>query len=93
MKMLSLFTTLVFTSYPQMNLPAVLREGSFYTYEDEDDMVNDAAQLFARYLHDAWWRSPENCEQSNSCRSPEFGILVFLSVNDRVCFISTGTGI
>jgi hypothetical protein len=76
-----------------MNLPAVLREGSFYTYEDEDDMVNDAAQLFARYLHDAWWRSPENCEQSNSCRSPEFGILVFLSVNDRVCFISTGTGI
>jgi hypothetical protein len=76
-----------------MDLAAVLREGSYYTYEDEDDMVNDAAQLFARYLHDAWWKSPPNCEESNACRNPEYGILIFLSVSDRVCYISTGSGI
>lgn len=76
-----------------MNLAAVLREGSYYTYEDEDDMVNDAAQVFARHLHDAWWKSPPNCAESNTCRNPAFGILIFLSVTDRVCFISTGTGI
>ena len=77
----------------QMNLAAVLREGSYYTYEDEDDMINDAAQVFARNLHDAWWDSPPGCETSNSCRHPESGILIFLSVVDRVCFISTGPGI
>lgn len=74
----------------------VLRQGSFYTYEDEDDMVNDAAQLFARALHNEWWksRSASNSDLSQSCGdSPEFGILIFLSINDRVCFISTGTGI
>jgi len=74
----------------------VLRQGSFYTYEDEDDMVNDAAQLFARDLHDAWWKShsTNECEKNDGCKdSPEFGILIFLSINDRVCFISTGTGI
>jgi len=80
----------------KINLPVVLRQGSFYTYEDEDDMVNDAAQLFARDLHDAWWksRSDSECEETEDCEdSPEFGILIFLSINDRVCFISTGTGI
>jgi len=77
----------------KMDLAAVLRQGSYYTYEDEDDMVNDAAQLFARYLHDAWWKSPPNCEESNACRNPEFGILIFLSITDRVCYISTGSGI
>lgn len=77
----------------KMNLAAVLREGSYYTYEDEDDMVNDAAQVFARNLHDAWWESAPNCEASNTCQNPESGILIFLSINDRVCFISTGSGI
>ncbi|KAI2496608.1 Pfam:TPM [Fragilaria crotonensis] len=77
----------------KMNLAAVLREGSYYTYEDEDDMINDAAQVFARNLHDAWWDSPPDCEASNTCRHPESGILIFLSVVDRVCFISTGPGI
>eukprot|EP00547_Thalassionema_nitzschioides_P005430 CAMPEP_0194203588 /NCGR_PEP_ID=MMETSP0156-20130528/3308_1 /TAXON_ID=33649 /ORGANISM="Thalassionema nitzschioides, Strain L26-B" /LENGTH=611 /DNA_ID=CAMNT_0038929363 /DNA_START=128 /DNA_END=1963 /DNA_ORIENTATION=+ len=80
----------------KINLPVVLRQGSFYTYEDEDDMVNDAAQLFARALHNEWWksRSTGEVDASQSCEdSPEFGILIFLSINDRVCFISTGTGI
>ena len=83
-----------------MNLATVLRGASYYTYEDEDDMVNDAAQLFARYLHDAWW---EETECSNTPPGPslppgcyggrEYGILIFLSIQDRVCFISTGAGI
>ena len=36
----------------KMNLPSVLREGAYSSYEDEDDMVNDAAQIFARR---PWW--------------------------------------
>lgn len=67
----------------KMNLPSVLREGAYSSYEDEDDMVNDAAQIFARYIHDEWW------EATNEA----YGILVFLSVQDRVCFISTGSSI
>lgn len=77
----------------KINLPAVLREGSYYTYEDEDDMVNDAAQLFARFLHDTWWKN--GCEQTEeSCEGGRAdGILIFLSIQDRVCFISTGSDI
>lgn len=67
----------------RMNLPSVLREGAYSTYEDEDDMVNDAAQIFARYIHDQWW----------SERNEPYGILIFLSIQDRVCFISTGSSI
>ncbi|CAB9526497.1 expressed unknown protein [Seminavis robusta] len=86
----------------KMNLPAVLREGSYYVYEDEDDMVNDAAQIFARTLHDTWWAaSEEDCyqntvkDQMDLCKrnNGDYGILIFLSVQDRVCFISTGSEI
>lgn len=69
----------------KMNVPAVLRQGTYYTYEDEDDMVNDAAQIFARYLHDHWWDSQN--------KNRDYAILIFLSVQDRVCFISTGAAI
>lgn len=68
-----------------MNVPAVLRQGTYYTYEDEDDMVNDAAQIFARYLLNSWWT------KDNPNR--DYSILIFLSVQDRVCFISTGSAI
>ncbi len=68
-----------------MNVPSVLRQGTYYTYEDEDDMVNDAAQIFARYLHDHWW-DPQD-------KNRDYAILIFLSVQDRVCFISTGSAI
>jgi hypothetical protein len=104
----------------KMNLPSVLRQGSYYAYEDEDDMVNDAAQVFARALHDSWWRSPlctpraPSPDDSNdtadvdpslsateegedpSCTDTEgaaHGILIFLSIQDHVCFISTGSAI
>lgn len=78
-----------------MNLPAVLRQGSYYTYEDEDDMVNDAAQLFARYLHDEWWQShcTPDPDLGICVGGREYGILIFLSILDRVCFISTGSDI
>jgi hypothetical protein len=72
-----------------MNIPAVLKEGTYYTYEDEDDMVNDAAQIFARYLHDHWWQQDDNRQNNNR----DYGILIFLSIQDRVCFISTGSAI
>lgn len=74
-----------------MNVPAVLRQGTYYTYEDEDDMVNDAAQIFARYLHDHWW---DNLPPGkNTQETHDYAILIFLSIQDRVCFISTGSAI
>ena len=81
----------------KINLAAVLREGSYFAYEDEDDMVNDAAQIFARTLHDAWWDNSNNNADpyagppSSSNNARRNGILVFLSIQDRVCFISTGS--
>lgn len=67
-----------------MHVSAVLEHGIYYSYEDEDDMVSDAAQIFARYLHDKWWQGNPN---------GDYGILIFLSIQDRVCFISTGSAI
>eukprot|EP00978_Attheya_sp_CCMP212_P019330 scaffold54022_cov49-Attheya_sp.AAC.3 len=77
----------------KMDLQTVLRADSYYAYEDEDDMVNDAAQYFARQLHDAWWHS--NCldSEENCGEHHTNGILIFLSIMDRVCFISTGPSI
>jgi hypothetical protein len=73
------------SSRTKMDVPSVLRQGTYYTYEDEDDMVNDAAQIFARYLHEHWWAQ----EDTNR----DYAILIFLSVEDRVCFIATGASI
>jgi TPM domain/Zinc finger, C3HC4 type (RING finger) len=95
---ISLLYLLVF----QMNVAAVLKQGTYYAYEDADDMVNDAAQIFARYLHDHWWESRNQGDSSpSSSQSPDddartggdYGILIFLSIQDRVCFISTGNAI
>jgi TPM domain len=72
--------------------------------EDDDDMVNDAAQIFARTLHDQWWSSTAaaitigstsaTTATTNEDNDPaNYGILLFLSVQDRVCFISTGSSI
>jgi hypothetical protein len=45
-------------------------------------MVNDAAQLVARLLHDAWWQS--RCKQSDGLcvGGREYGISIFLSTLD-----------
>eukprot|EP00536_Pseudo-nitzschia_multiseries_P004926 jgi/Psemu1/323669/estExt_fgenesh1_pg.C_870014 len=127
----------------KMNIQAVLREEQmFYAYGDDDDMVNDAAQIFARSLHTQWWNTRNSNSNSNSNNRPDsqkteddepdkkqsdpkeveeepskhggwysnqisdpvnnnnskdkdkdFGVLVFLSIQDRVCFISTGNAI
>ena len=178
------------TYYKKMNIQAVLKHQQvFYAYEDEDDMVNDAAQIFARELHNQWWQNSSsnnnnhrkisitnNYRRSNTMmlqhnninehniihdnptttnstgtdnnnekmglfrpffhtigwnhngdndngngnededddeddnknshssslrppgvplrkRSSDFGVLIFISIEDRVCFISTGNGI
>lgn len=74
-------TPLAVAVVQKMNLPAVLRQASYYSYEeDEDDMVNDAAQIFARQLHERWGVG-------------DMGIVLFLSITDHICFISTGGGL
>jgi TPM domain len=107
----------------KMNIPLVLRQGNannnnyngnnyYATYEnDDDDLVNDAAQIFARTLHDNWWSSiyttngtgeregewygngKKDGDASDEENPADYGILLFLSVQDRVCFISTGSSI
>jgi hypothetical protein len=73
--------TLAVAAVSKMNVEAVLRQANYYTYEeDEDDMISDAAQIFARQLHESW-------------AVGDYGILLFLSVQDRICFISTGSGL
>lgn len=58
-------------------------------------MVDDAAQYFARYLHNSWELTHPTTNgdtltsSSSSSSSPPSGILIFLSIHDRVCFIST----
>ena len=129
-----------------MNIHAVLREEQmFYAYGDDDDMVNDAAQIFARSLHNQWWENRQNknikpekdskssvetpppqppsdinddeeehrlnqqeeyfhtggwfapltpdSESNKHERRKDYGVLIFLSIQDRVCFISTGNAI
>ena len=46
-------------------------------------MINDAAQYFARYLYDSW--------DVGDSKKGQTGILIFLSIHDHVCFISTGS--
>lgn len=82
----------------KMNLLSVLRQGAYYAYEDQDDMVSDAAQIFARSLHDAWWNSNtgagDNDDSTKRNHHPaDYGILLFLSIQDRICFISTGNAV
>jgi len=81
---------------------SILREYSFYSFEDEDGTINDAAEYFATYLRNRWWANMENNPTSNINSgvnlnderrqySTSFsGVLIFLSVQDRVCFISAG---
>lgn len=59
-------------------------------------MVDDAAQYFARYLHNSWELTHPTTNgdtltssSSSSPSPPPSGILIFLSIHDRVCFIST----
>lgn len=84
----------------KLDITAILHEFRFYTFEDIDSMTDDAAQFFASYLHNQWFSNnrsnikaaplPENCKTSMDGLN---GILIFLSVEDRVCFISSGNSV
>ena len=75
----------------RINLPAILRADSYFFYSDQDDMVNDAAQYFARYVHDTWNKRLIQ-EQKGGNASTNI-VLIFISVHDRICYISSGTRI
>lgn len=90
----------------KMNLPDILHDFAFYSFEDEEDMINDAAQYFASYLHKVWFAQGQShtlgsysstskgCKERDANAASEAnGILIFISVADRVCFISSGDGI
>mmetsp|Transcript_5314 Transcript_5314/g.11245 ORF Transcript_5314/g.11245 Transcript_5314/m.11245 type:complete len:725 (-) Transcript_5314:129-2303(-) len=77
----------------KINLPAILRADSYFFYSDQDDMVNDAAQYFARYVHDTWNRRVMQEQQTNDSSVTTNIVLIFISVHDRICYISSGTRI
>ena len=79
----------------KIDLPAILRADSYFFYSDQDDMVNDAAQYMARYLHDSWSRhliqEQQTSEDSANMSRPTNIVLIFISTQDRICYISSGT--
>ena len=77
----------------KINLPAILRADSYFFYSDQDDMINDAAQYFARYVHDTWNKRlmQEQTERGDNVSTNI--VLIFISVHDRICYISSGTRI
>lgn len=58
-------------------------------------MVNDAAQYFARYIHDTWSKrlAQEQKQAGNASDSPTNIVLIFISTLDRICYISSGSHI
>ncbi|KAL7472511.1 hypothetical protein ACHAXS_012868 [Conticribra weissflogii] len=82
----------------KINLPAILRADSYFFYSDQDDMVNDAAQYFARYIHDTWSKHLSQEQQAattsnEQLRPPTNLVLIFISTQDRICYISSGSKI
>lgn len=90
----------------EMDYSDILHDFAFYTFEDEDDMINDAAMYFASFLHSRWFRQRDSTSydaDSNSTESRDVstndaareanGILIFVSVADRICYIYPGGGI
>ena len=75
----------------KINLPAILRADSYFFYSDQDDMVNDATQYFARYVHDTWSKKLSQEQKDTGGPTPTNIILIFMSVEDRICYISSGT--
>eukprot|EP00956_Cyclotella_meneghiniana_P000002 scaffold23_cov29-Cyclotella_meneghiniana.AAC.2 len=75
----------------KIDLPEILRSDSYFFYSDQDDMMNDAAQYFARYIHDTWYRHLMMEDQRIS--SPTNVVLIFISTEDKICYISSGTRI
>lgn len=98
----------------RMDISDIIHDFAFYTFEDEEDMVNDAAMYFANYLHREWFSEDKddggtahkykrsgfrqdeelkgNVNAANEARAAN-GILIFISIKDNICFISSGNGI
>jgi uncharacterized membrane protein YgcG len=76
----------------RINLPAILRSDSYFFYSDQDDMINDAAQYFARYIHDNWSKTLAQ-ERNNAGDASTNLVLIFISTLDRICYISSGNRI
>jgi hypothetical protein len=76
----------------RINLPAILRSDSYFFYSDQDDMINDAAQYFARYIHDNWSKRLAQ-ERNNDDDASTNLVLIFISTLDRICYISSGNRI
>jgi hypothetical protein len=76
----------------RINLPAILRSDSYFFYSDQDDMINDAAQYFARYIHDNWSKRLAQ-ERNNDGDASTNLVLIFISTLDRICYISSGNRI
>ena len=80
----------------KIDVSAILDEFQFFSYDDETSMLDEAAQLFASMLHNQWFDiqngKVETETQPNGCNNSAgaSGILLFISVEDRVCFISSG---
>jgi len=97
----------------KIDVTDILREYSFYSFEDEVDTINNAAEYFAQTLLNLWWR-PDIIHDNNSNdvteddpvlnpdysddvtaenhvpSPPSSGVLIFMSVEERVVFISAG---
>ena len=54
-------------------------------------MVNDAAQYFARYIHDNW--SKYLAQEQDVGETSTNIVLIFISTMDRICYISSGNRI
>mmetsp|Transcript_31385 Transcript_31385/g.72239 ORF Transcript_31385/g.72239 Transcript_31385/m.72239 type:complete len:392 (-) Transcript_31385:95-1270(-) len=84
-----------------MNLNTVLDQDYFFPDEGKTQIINDAAQIFAQVVQGSWWgRVQQDCLESPStttrreaeaCPNSEYGILLFLSIEDKVCFIKAGS--
>jgi len=90
----------------KIDVTDILREYSFYSFENEVETIDDAAEYFARYLLNLWWRSdtPRNAHYDGAAgndkasRHSKFnradsGVLIFISIEERVCFISAGSDV
>ena len=83
----------------KIDVDAILRKFQFYSFEDVDSMTDDAAQFFASILHNQWFKDKNDTgelSKSADCDKESQGvngILIFLSIEDRVCFISSGDNI
>eukprot|EP00592_Proboscia_alata_P002320 CAMPEP_0194370508 /NCGR_PEP_ID=MMETSP0174-20130528/18810_1 /TAXON_ID=216777 /ORGANISM="Proboscia alata, Strain PI-D3" /LENGTH=581 /DNA_ID=CAMNT_0039148011 /DNA_START=55 /DNA_END=1800 /DNA_ORIENTATION=- len=69
----------------RINLRQLLR-GDYYSFEDLNDIIDDAAEYFARYLNYEWDVGDDRCQDKGIAS----GILIFISVEDRVSYITAG---